>query len=103
MSLIQQNRLERENELYANSGGISQNNCSEKFMPAFKNSETGEIILSRYNNGARAPFHLLDALPTSWLQTDSHKTDLKTCIISGFLLLGCFFDRQEAANFIAQR
>lgn len=99
---IHKNRLEYENELYANSGGISQNNANAHFIPAFKNIDTGEIALSRYSNGKTAPFHLMDGLPDTWVKTTNKTTDLKASIISGFVRLGRFFDRQEAADFIKQ-
>ena len=102
MSLIQSKRLEIENERYAATGGISQNNASKRFIPAFKNTQTGEVALSRYANGETAPFHLMEGLPETWLIKEAPKTDLKACIISGFVRFGEFFDRQEAADFMEQ-
>lgn len=102
MSLIQSKRLEVENERYANTGGISQNNASMRFIPAFKNSLTGEVALSRYANGTTAPFHLMEGLPETWLIKKAKCTDLKAYIISGFVRFGKFFDRQEAADFLEQ-
>ncbi|MGH1460860.1 MAG: hypothetical protein ACRBB6_02375 [Neptuniibacter sp.] len=102
MSCNKQNRLELENERFADSGGISQNNATQRFMPAFKNKHTGEIALSRYANGATAPFHLIEGLPENWLKKEEKCTDLEACIISGFVRFGQFFDRQEAADFMEQ-
>jgi hypothetical protein len=102
MSTTIQSRLDNENVQYANSGGISQNNSAEHFVPAFKNVHTGEIALSRYSNGKSAPFHLIDGLPDSWLSKEGNHKDLEEFIISGFVRFGRFFDRQEAADFIEQ-
>ncbi|WP_299181159.1 hypothetical protein [uncultured Neptuniibacter sp.] len=96
-------RLERENEVYAGSGGISQNNRTKRFLPAFKNSLTGEVVLSRFANGTTAPFHLIDALPNTWIdQIDEQRRELKEHIISGFVRQGQFFNRQQAADLIAE-
>lgn len=102
MSTTIQSRLDSENIQYANSGGVSQNNAAENFVPAFKNANTGEIALSKYFNGKPAPLHLIDGLPDSWLIKDGKQKDLQEFIISGFVRFGRFFDRQEAAEFIAQ-
>lgn len=93
------NRLSKENDQYAGTGGISENNQQAAFLPAFMNALTGEVLLSCNANGERATFHRLDGLPQEWLIDN----ELKNSVISGFVRLGQFFNRQQAADFIAQQ
>ncbi|MFH0341777.1 MAG: hypothetical protein ACHBNF_06515 [Chromatiales bacterium] len=55
--------LEDENRRYTGRGGISAENRSLGFLPAYRDSATGHIHLSRFADGRRAPIHLLEALP----------------------------------------
>lgn len=105
MNSLQPERLAAENIQFAGTGGISQNNHSEHFVPAFMDAETGEIALSRYKDGRTAPFHLMDGLPEGWLrfESDNNKAiSIKENIISGFVRYGRFFNRKEAAEFMAE-
>ena len=74
-------------------------------MPAFQDISTGHIELSRFQDGRLAPCHFLDGLPEEWIiQRDVKGRALKTRneVISGFIRLGQFFTRMEAACFIEQ-
>ncbi|MCP4597173.1 hypothetical protein [Neptuniibacter sp.] len=104
MNSLQSGRLAEENIQFTGTGGISQNNHSEHFVPAFMDSETGEIALSCYKDGRTAPFHLMDGLPEGWLciEPDNKAISIKENIISGFVRYGRFFNRKEAAEFMAE-
>ena len=81
------NRLVQENYQYIDTGGISENNRSQGFVPAFLDSNTGNIYRSRFANGLPAPIHMLSGLPHT----------IKNSVVSGFLLEKTFYTREEAA------
>lgn len=81
------NRLAQENHKYIDTGGISENNRSQGFVPAFLDSNTGNIYRSRFANGMPAPIHMLSGLPQT----------IKNSVVSGFLLEKIFYTREEAA------
>jgi hypothetical protein len=91
--------LRNENVLYARTRGISQNNGSFGFRPAYLNGESGEAVLSRFADGTPAPVHLLDGLPDSWIlrrDREGHVTETRKGIVSGFIRDGRFYTREEA-------
>ncbi|MDI3326595.1 hypothetical protein QKW35_19630 [Pontibacterium granulatum] len=96
--------LAEENREFAGTGGVSENNAQANFAPAFQDAGTGEVEISRFKNGQPAPFHLLDGLPDKWILERDVKgrvVTVKASIVSGFVRLGEFFTRQEAAEFMA--
>jgi hypothetical protein len=82
--------LQRENIIYEGSGGVSAGNRSLGFRPAFRNLETGSVYPSRFADGRPAPIHVIDGLPG----------EVRDSVQSGFLLNGCFYDRDEAAEYL---
>ncbi len=93
--------LRNENLLYARTRGVSRNNRSVGYVPAYLNSATGESAESRFADGTPAPIHLLDGLPDTWIQerdADGHVVCTCPGIVAGFLRNGCFFTREEAAR-----
>lgn len=93
--------LLRENSCYQGTGGVSQGNRSFGFRPAFFDGETAEVYLSRFADGQPAPFHLFDGLPDAVVlsrnQTGRVAT-VKQTLVSGFVLDGCFYTREQAAR-----
>jgi len=89
--------LRIENRHYAGSGGISRENRSSGFVPAFLDSSTGQTYRSRYSDGRPAPMHILEGLPSHLLIECSDSLSAKACVVSGFLRCGDFFTRAEAA------
>jgi hypothetical protein len=59
MNAMTQQRLDQENIRYHGAGGVSQN-CSCGFWPAFLDTETRAVYLSRFTDGRLAPFRILD-------------------------------------------
>lgn len=97
--------LEKENEQFSGTGGVSGNNASACFLPAFMDSVSGRVELSRFVDGRIASCHLLDGLPEEWItQRDlaGRVKEISGAVISGFVRVGRFFTRQEAADFIAR-
>lgn len=93
--------LGRENRIYGGTGGVSQENRSFGFRPAFRDADTGVVYASCFANGQPAPFHLLDGLPDEIVLT-RHATGrvaaVKESITSGFVCEGRFYTREQAAE-----
>lgn len=98
--------LAQQNVTYRGSGGISSENRHLGFRPAFRNAETGHIYPSRFADGRLAPVHVIDGLPDEVVvaRTAAGKVlSVKPSLQSGFLFDGCFYDRDEAAAYLAYR
>jgi hypothetical protein len=84
---------------YRGTGGVSENNRSLGFLPAFIDRETGLVYLSRFPDGRLAPCHLLDGLPAELVQARNEErrvTRVKSSVVSGFVHDGRFYTRDEA-------
>jgi hypothetical protein len=96
--------LRRENRAYRGWGGVSEENRSMGFQPAFLDADTGKVYASRYANGLPAPFHLLDGLPDDLIlhrHSTGGVTAVKQSVTSGFVRNGRFFTREQAAQHVA--
>jgi hypothetical protein len=92
--------LERETETHKGSGGISAENGSCGFRPAFLDTATGIVYLSRYADGRPAPFHLLEGLPEELILARNLAgtvEKVRSSLVSGFVRAGRFYSREEAA------
>ena len=92
--------LAEENRHYTGRGGISEENRGLGFLPAYRDSATGNIHLSRFADGRRAPIHLLDGLPEQLaLRRDASGKviALKGSVSAGFVREGRFYTREQAA------
>ena len=89
--------LQCENQRYKGTGGVSQNNRSRRFVPAFLDTITGRTYESKFSDGRPAPMHLLDGLPEHLLVGNRDELRVKKGVISGFLRCGEFLTRAEAA------
>lgn len=97
--------LTRENFRYMGTGGVSANNRSQGFVPAFKDAETGIIYKSRFANGMPAPVHMLAGLPEELVEVHeelSTNLSLKSSVISGFIREETFYSREEARQATAE-
>ena len=96
-------RLREENETFAGTGGVSANNGQARFVPAFRDSDSGRVELARTEDGARAAMHLLCCLPDGWV---TERDDvgriltLKDSVVAGFVRDGEFYTREEAASLV---
>jgi hypothetical protein len=98
--VMTQSVLEHETATYRGSGGISAENRSYGFRPAFLDADTGVVHLSCYADGQPAPFHLLDGLPDELVLARNpagRVTAVKACVSAGFVRGGRFYTREEAA------
>ena len=97
--------LQRENGTYHGTGGVSQGNRSFGFRPAFFDGETAAVYLSCFADGRPAPFHLLDGLPDEVVLSRNptgRVAAVKLTLVSGFVLDGCFYTREQAASKVAE-
>lgn len=93
--------LRQENRKFANTDGVSSQNRSLGFLPAFRDEDTGQVELARFADGRLAPMHVISGLPDAWAQEhDSTGAILavKTSIIAGFCRDGRFYTRDEAIS-----
>ena len=97
--------LRKQNQNLRGTGGVSQENHSLGFRPAFRDAKTGSIYISRFANGTIAPVHLLDGLPQELVvnRTSSGKVvAVKDSVTAGFVLKGHFYTREQAAFEVSQ-
>jgi hypothetical protein len=90
---------------FLGTGGISAGNQSDGFRPAFLDTDTDAVYLSRFSDGRPAPFHLLDGLPDELVperNASGSVKAVKATIVSGFVRSGRFYSRQEAARVVAE-
>ncbi|MFD2231823.1 hypothetical protein [Alkalimarinus sediminis] len=97
--------LLQENEVYQGTGGVSQQNRSRVFLPAFFDTLSGKTYLSRFANGRLALIYLLDGLPKV-LIVNSTAPEKDRCIrntvVSGFMLGERFYTRDQAALYMSK-
>jgi hypothetical protein len=97
-------RLRAENRQHAQGGGRSQANAGHGFRPAFLDFATQTVYLSRFADGALAPFHLLDGLPEHLVvdrAPSGRVIAAKSTLLSGFERNGFFYTRKAAARAVA--
>src|SRR5215510_14499764 len=100
---VTQQQLAVENARYQGTGGVSET-CLPGFSPAFRDTQTGVVCLSRFADGRPAPFHVLDGLPNELvISRDRHRgrAIAKPSVVSGFVHDGRFYTREEAATLAA--
>jgi hypothetical protein len=93
--------LKQENDQHAATGGRSQDNSGLGFHPAFLDTATCAIYLSRFADGRAAPFHLLDGLPDEVVLVRSvagRVVAAKGTLVCGFERNGFFYTRAAAAR-----
>ncbi len=95
--------LARENRDFAGTGGVSNENRSLGFQPAFCDQETGEVYLSRHKDGSQAAIHLLDGLPQALITERDPQQNIvavKPSVIPGFVKDNVFYNREQAAELV---
>ena len=101
--LLTKARLKAENLVFFGTAGVSRENYGKGFRPAFYDTETGRVELSRFQNGQPAPMHIICGLPESWIverDAASIATAIKCSVIAGFVRDGFFYTRTQAAEAI---
>lgn len=98
--------LEEENGCFRGTGGVSAENRTRGFHPAFRDIETNIIYPSCFADGRRAPCHLLDGLPDELVVTRDaagRVTAVKGTVTSGFVCDSRFYSREEAAGQVNEK
>ena len=96
--------LQAQNASFRGRGGISEENRDVGFRPAFLDTRTDTIYVSRFADGRPAPIHLLDGLPDELVveRTVSGRVSaVRAEVISGFVRGGRFYTREEAGRHVA--
>ena len=96
-------RVETSN--FLGTGGESAGSRGDGFRPAFLDTDTSIVYLSRYSDGYPAPFHLLDGLPDELIlqrNVSGRVEAVKPAVVSGFVRAGRFYSREEAAQAVAE-
>jgi len=92
--------LARENLQYAGTAGVSKNNRSQGFVPAFMDTDSGYVYRSRFPDGRTAPVHMLSGLPGKLFNGHGASREqlvVKDSVISGFIFEETFYTREEAS------
>ena len=95
--------LRQQNLAFQGTGGVSMNNRSQGFLPAFLDTVTGIIHLARFADGRPAPMHLIEGLPPELaLSRDATGKCIavKASVIAGFVRDSLFYTREQAARCI---
>jgi hypothetical protein len=90
-----------QNRCFEGTGGVSGENRSLGFLPAFADVLTGAVYLSRFADGRLAPMHLLEGLPEKAVErrdVNGRVTELKGSVVAGFVRDGQFYTREQAAR-----
>ena len=96
--------LRDDNRIFNNTGGVSAGNRTLGFRPAFKNTTSGKVYLSRFADGRPAPIHVLEGLPKGLMQAgDAAGKVIDNFVIAGFVLKNTFYTREEVANAVASK
>jgi len=93
--------LAKENLEFTGTGGISKENQSLGFSPAFCDTETGQIYLSCNKDGTPATIHMLDGLPEELIIERDQQDNIvavKSSVIPGFVKDDKFYTREQAAD-----
>ena len=82
-----------------------QSRVYKRFMgilPAFRHTSSGETHLSCEEDGTLAPIHRVEFLPSKWLLCNIDKTEckLKDSVEKGYVVMGHFFNQQDAAQLL---
>jgi len=99
-NLLTTETLKRHNRAFVGTGGVSEENRSSGFRPAFHDLASGHTALARFADGRPAPMHLLDGLPEEWVvrrDAAGRVRAIKDTVIAGFVRDGLFYTREEAA------
>jgi hypothetical protein len=97
--------LRAQSDAYRGTGGCSEENGDFGFRPAFRDDDSGIVYRACFLDGNPAPFHILDGLPDEVVvnRTESGRvTAVKGSLVSGFVRLGRFYTRDEAAAAVSQ-
>lgn len=100
-AILSEKLLKHQNKEFGCTAGVSKNNRSAGFSPAYYDSNSDLSVVSRFADGRPAPVHILDGLPSEWVQARDRTGRVMTArpgVIAGFLRDGLFYTREQAAR-----
>lgn len=92
--------LREQNWRFRGTGGVSAENHSLGFAPAFLDTLTGAVYRACFADGRPAPMHLLDGLPPALVMArdaGGHATAVHPAVLAGFVREERFYTRAQAA------
>mgnify|MGYP000889988509 FL=1 len=95
--------LRQQNRVFRGTGGVSAENRSQGFAPAFLDTQTGEVYRACFADGRPAPMHLLEGLPSALVverDAGGRATALRSSVMAGFVRGTRFFTREQAAALV---
>jgi hypothetical protein len=97
--------LRLETSRFLGTGGVSAGNRSGGFRPAFLDTYTNTVYISRFSDGHPAPLNLLDGLPDEFVlqrNASGRVEAVKPAVVSEFVRAGSFYSREEAVQAVAE-
>lgn len=97
--------LAAQNHRFRGTGGVSRENRSHGFAPAFRDARTGALYPSRFANGTPAPMHVLDGLPDCVVvrrNPSGQVVQVEHSMVAGFIRDGRFYTREDASRAVAK-
>jgi hypothetical protein len=97
--------LRQQNRRFQGTGGVSAENRSQGFAPAFLDTETHRIYRACFADGRPAPMHLLEGLPPAVVtarDATGRVIALKSTVLAGFVRAERFYTREQAAAHIIE-
>lgn len=92
MAMMTLRELQQGSDAYEGTGGVSEGNRCQGYLPAFLDHETGQIYLSRDKSGMLSAIHQFAGLPVD-LVTQRDQTG-KVMAVKGSLEAGFYYDNQ---------
>ena len=92
--------LRQQNRGFRGTGGVSAENRSLGFAPAFRDTQTGAVYRACFADGRPAPMHLLEGLPPAVVaarDAAGRATAIQPSVRAGFVRDGRFYTREQAA------
>lgn len=92
--------LRQQNRRFRGTGGVSAENQTLGFAPAFLDTATRQIYRACFADGRPAPMHLLEGLPPAVVaarDATGRVTALKPTVLAGFVREEQFYTREQAA------
>jgi len=88
-------KLDNRPDIPSVPGSTSNETEKPDFIPAYYDTETDTVYLSRFSNGTVAPVHVLDRIPRELLQ-QGESDELSGKVVVGFVLNDRFYTREQA-------
>ena len=99
--VLSRNVIQVKSQGFRSPGLTSQEGASQGFLPAFLDTGTGAVYLSRFADGRLAPVHVLEGLPLNFVLSRTPSGRVAAAVeslVAGFVRRGRFYTRLQAAQ-----